>query len=144
MVYARVALPNEKGQKLTGKQLLSVIEKVTIDGATVVSGDFSGYNILDDKAHFIHLTVNHSLGQYSAGNGVHTNGIENFWSMLKRGILGIYHHVSPKYLQRYVDEFCYRYGHRKDSLIFDTLLKQGVLPAGRNAWRMDGGRACTC
>jgi transposase-like protein len=138
-VYARVALPNEKGQKLTGKQLLSVIEKVSINGTTVISDDFAGYKILDDKEHFIHLTVCHSLGWYSAGKGVDTNGIENFWSMLKRGILGIYHHVSPKYLQRYVDEFCYRFGHRGDLQSFDTLLKQGVVAAARDAWRMDSG-----
>jgi hypothetical protein len=46
-VYAQVALPNEKGQKLTGKQLLGVLEKATADGTTVVSDDFSGYKILD-------------------------------------------------------------------------------------------------
>ncbi|MDR1443424.1 MAG: IS1595 family transposase, partial [Treponema sp.] len=84
-VYATVALPNEAGQKLTGKQLLEVIDKVTADGTTVVTDDFSGYNILNKKEKYVHLTVNHSAGQFSAGKGVHTNGIENFWSVLKRG-----------------------------------------------------------
>jgi transposase-like protein len=128
-VYTQVALPNEKGQKLTGKQLLGVPEKVTADGTTVVSDDFSGYKILDKNLPngFVHLTVNHSAGQFSAGNGVHTNGIENFWSMLKRMQYGTYHKISVKYLRRYVDECAFRYGNRKNPQIFDTLLKQAIL-----------------
>jgi hypothetical protein len=89
--YAEVTLPNEKRQKLTGKQLLGVLEKASADGTTVVSDDFSGYNILDKKKKYIHLTVNHSAGQFSAGGGIHTNGIENFWSVLKRGWIRTYH-----------------------------------------------------
>lgn len=46
-------------------------------------------------------------------NGFHTNGIENYWSLLKRGIYGIYHSASPKHLQRYCDEFSFRYNTRK-------------------------------
>jgi hypothetical protein len=46
---------------------------------------------------------------------VHTNTIEGFWSLLKRGISGAHHSVSKKYLQTYLDEFCFRYNHRKDS-----------------------------
>jgi transposase-like protein len=127
-VHAKVMLPNEKGQKLTGKQLLAVLDEACKDGTTVVSDDFSGYNILD-KNHannFIHLSVNHSIGQFSAGGGVHTNGIENFWSVLKRGWIGTYHHWSVKYMQKYVDEFCFRYGNRENPDIFDLLLKQAV------------------
>jgi transposase-like protein len=127
-VYAEVALPNEKGQKLTGKQLLGVLEKATADGTTVVSDDFSGYNILDKNLPngFVHLSVNHSAGQFSAGNGVHTNGIENFWSLLKRGWIGTYHHWSVKYMQRYVDEFSFRYSNRKNPAVFDKVLKQAI------------------
>jgi len=70
-------------------------------------------------AYVPHETINHALF-YSIGD-LHTNGIESFWSLLKRGIMGSYHHVSPKHLQRYVDEYCWRSnGPRKDG--FDTLL----------------------
>jgi hypothetical protein len=95
----------------------------------VATDDFSAYRILDrvNENNFTHVSVNHSLGQYSAGNGIHTNNIENFWSVFKRGIIGIYHHVSVKYLQKYVDEFCYRQNTRKDPLAFDILLGQCVL-----------------
>ena len=54
-----------------------------------------------------HWTVKHSANEYVKGMA-HTNGIESFWSVLKRGLLGTYHHVSVKHLGRYVDEFTFR------------------------------------
>jgi hypothetical protein len=58
-----------------------------------------------------HHTVKHSQHQYVNGR-VHTNTIEGFWSLLKRGIFGIYHFTSKKHLQLYVDEFVFRYNSR--------------------------------
>jgi len=58
-----------------------------------------------------HKFITHSKGQY-VKNDIHTNTIENFWSLLKRGILGIYHHVSEKHLNRYLVEFSFRYNTR--------------------------------
>ena len=55
-----------------------------------------------------HKVVNHGQKEYVNGD-IHVNTIENFWSLLKRGIIGIYHHVSKEHLHRYVDEFSYRY-----------------------------------
>lgn len=95
----------------------------------VMTDDFRGYNFLNktnDKK-FIRFTVNHSIGQFSASNGVHTNGIESFWALLKRGIYGIYHHVSVKYLQIYVNEFCFRQNHRDENEAFRILVRQCVL-----------------
>ena len=128
-VYAQVALPNKKGQKLTGKQLFKILDKVCKDNTTVMTDDFSGYNFLnrENANKYVRLTVNHSSGQFYAGNGIHTNGIESFWSVLKRGIYGTYHHVSVKYLQNYVNEFCFRQNHRKDGNVFDRLVSQCVL-----------------
>lgn len=62
-----------------------------------------------------HRIVNHSGGEYVRGR-VHTNTIENFWSLFKRGYYGIYHVMSRKHLQRYVDEFAYRYNRRKEGI----------------------------
>jgi transposase-like protein len=59
-----------------------------------------------------HKIINHSEGQFKVGTH-HTNGIENYWSLLRRGIYGIYHQVSTKHLQRYCDEFAYRFNSRK-------------------------------
>ena len=55
--------------------------------------------------------MKHALNIYVDGN-VHTNTIENFWSVLKRGLYGIYHQVSDKHVSRYLDEFAARYNTR--------------------------------
>jgi len=128
-VHARVMLPNEEGKKLTGKQLLAVLDDACKKGAIVISDDLSSYKILDKKTakKFIHLTVNHSKGQYSAGGGVDTNGIENFWSILKRMHYGTYHSMSEKHLQSYVNECAFRANHRGDAKEFEELLKQTLI-----------------
>lgn len=70
-----------------------------------------------------HSIVKHGVGQYVDGN-IYTNTIEGFWSLLKRGILGIYHSASRKHLQNYVDEFVFRYNtrHYEESERFNLLL----------------------
>ncbi len=55
----------------------------------------------------MHETVNHSAGEYVRGD-VTMNGIESVFAILKRGLVGVYHHASPKHLERYVDEFAFR------------------------------------
>lgn len=117
-VYAEVALPNKNNQKLTGKQLLTILEKVA-ENNTVMTDEFKGYNILDKDLRCFRQIINHKF-EFSR-DGVHTNSIESFWAVLKRGIHGIYHHVPVKYLQRYIDEFTFRYNFRnKDA--FEILL----------------------
>ena len=69
-----------------------------------MTDNFKSYRGLEG---YIHSTVNHSLGEY-VRDGVHTNGIESFWSLLKRGYYGIYHYMSAKHLHRYVSEFANR------------------------------------
>ncbi|GMO53061.1 MAG: hypothetical protein Pg6C_19180 [Treponemataceae bacterium] len=128
-VYAQVMLPNEEGKKLSGKQLLSVLDEVCKEGTLVISDDFSGYAILDKKTekNYIHVSVNHSLGQFSAGNGIDTNGIESFWSLVKREYIGTHHHYSVKYTQNYIDEMSFRQNNRKNPAVFETLLGQTVI-----------------
>lgn len=57
--------------------------------------------------------VKHSLGEYARAGVFHSNTVENFFSILKRGINGVYHHVSEAHLKRYVTEFDFRYNTRK-------------------------------
>lgn len=76
-------------------------------GAAVVTDEFAGYRGLNAKG-YIHHTVNHSAGEYVRHFCIHTNGIESFWALLKRGHYGIYHYMSPKHLHRYVNEFSFR------------------------------------
>jgi transposase-like protein/transcription elongation factor Elf1 len=71
-----------------------------------------------------HLRINHHDKEWVRGN-VHTNTIEGFWSLVKRGIGGVYHSVSPKYLQSYINEYSFRYNHRKDETpMFKTFLSR--------------------
>lgn len=76
-------------------------------GAAVVTDEFAGYRGLNSKG-YVHHTVNHSAGEYVRHFCIHTNGIESFWALLKRGHYGIYHYMSPKHLHRYVNEFSFR------------------------------------
>jgi hypothetical protein len=64
-----------------------------------------------------HQFVRHSAGEYVRGN-VHTQNIESFWSLLKRGVIGTYHHVSKKYLPLYLNEFQFRFNNRNEADIF--------------------------
>jgi transposase-like protein len=72
---------------------------------------------------FKHKVVKHNEGQYVNGT-THTNTMEGFWSLLKRGVVGIYHSVSNKHLQNYVDEFVFRYNTRNltEDVRFDCML----------------------
>lgn len=76
------------------------------------------------KDGFKHRSVNHGVGHY-VENGIHTNNIEGFWSILKRSLRGTYIHVSPEYLQSYVDEFVFRHNHR-DVAICPLLLERAA------------------
>jgi transposase len=95
-------------------------EQVQI-GSTIYTDRFLSYKILKNQG-YNHEIVNHVDGQYVNGNA-HTNTFEGFWSLLKRGINGVYHSVSEKHLQKYVDKYLFRYNHRKDETpMFITVL----------------------
>lgn len=91
------------------KTIIPIMEDTVKAGSTIYTDEFKGYISLSKN--YNHEFVNHSASEYVSGN-VHTNGIENFWSLLKRGIDGIYHHVSDKHLKRYVNEFTFRFNNR--------------------------------
>ena len=105
----------------TTKVLKPIIDSKIVKGATVYTDEWKSYSILSQD--YDHSIVKHSANQYVDGT-VHTNNIENFWSLMKRGINGIYHHVSDKHLARYVNEYTFRYNNRKmtDGSKFDVCL----------------------
>ncbi|MDE2759315.1 MAG: IS1595 family transposase [Paracoccaceae bacterium] len=88
------------------KTLQGEIEKHVEKGSMVCSDDHKSYIGLK-KLNYNHKTVKHSIGEYVIGN-THTNGIESTWALLKRGVYGTWHHVSPKHLGRYVNEVAFR------------------------------------
>jgi transposase-like protein len=81
-------------------------------GAKVYTDDASAYDGIPNP----HETVKHSVSEYVRG-AVHTNRIESFWAMLRRGHQGTFHKISPKHLQRYVDEFATRHNMREEDTI---------------------------
>jgi transposase-like protein len=89
--------------------LLPIIHETVEQDSTVMTDEYPGYK--DLAAVYTHHTVNHSAKEYVNGMA-HTNGIECFWSHLKRGIDGIYHWVSKGHLQQYVNEFTLRFNTR--------------------------------
>ena len=90
--------------------LKPIISELLQNGSIVITDEWLGYSGLGKD--FNHIVINHRENEYVRG-GFTTNNVENFWSLLKRGIYGIYHQVSPKHLQRYCEEFSYRYNSRK-------------------------------
>ena len=91
----------------TSKTVQGFVVSNVPTGAAVVTDEFAGYRGLNSKG-YIHHTVNHSAGEYVRHYCIHTNGIESFWALLKRGHYGIYHFMSAKHLHRYVNEFAFR------------------------------------
>jgi transposase-like protein len=112
-VRAKV-IPNVKRETLQN-EILSAIEK----GSNVYTDGYPGYDQLSARE-YIHATVNH-VEEYVRGQ-VHTQGIDNFWSLLKRGLIGTYVAVEPFHLERYVDEQAFRYNNRatKDNPLNDA------------------------
>ncbi len=96
------------------------IREYVTGGSRVATDEAQVYSVLE--AFHDHKTVNHAAKEYVRGE-VHTNTLEGYWSMLKRGINGTYIHVSSKHLQKYLWEFEFRYTLRKTPhLMFDRLL----------------------
>jgi transposase-like protein len=101
--------------------LAGFVRNVIDDKVTLVATDENqAYNYLDRD--IPHEAVKHSAGEYVRGE-VHTNNIESFWSLLKRGVVGTYHNVSKQYLPLYLNEFSFRFNNRENPDIFDAILR---------------------
>ena len=98
-------------QNTDGPTLRGFVTSRVAEEATLYTDDHGGYQGLPN-----HESVKHSVSQYVNGQA-HTNGIESFWAMLKRGYYGTYHRMSPKHLGRYVDEFAGRHNVREADTI---------------------------
>ena len=111
----------------TNKQTLQgFVQGNIVKGATIYSDDASAYDGLPN-----HETVKHSVGEY-VRQQVHTNGVESFWAMFKRGQKGVYHKTSKKHLKRYVTEFVGRHNKRP----LDTDDQMGALVQGMEGKRL--------
>ena len=109
------------------KTLQGFVADHAAPGATVYTDDHKGYQGMP----FEHETVKHSISEYVNGMA-HTNGIESFWALLKRGYHGTYHHMSEKHLGRYISEFSGRHNEREA----DTLDQMRSMVANMNGKRL--------
>ena len=114
-------------ERTDGPTLREFVHQRTEPTATVYTDEAAAYNRLNRH----HEAVAHGAGEYVRGQA-HTNGIESFWSMLKRGYVGTYHHFSVKHLDRYVTEFEGRHNRRP----LDTADQMAALAKGADGKRM--------
>ena len=131
VVGAKDRKTNKVRAKVVEKTDAETLQEFVIDvaetGATVYTDDASAYKGIPHD----HESVRHSVGEY-VRDMAHTNGIESFWSMLKRAHKGVYHKMSPKHLQRYVDEFSGRHSIRE----LDTLDQMAHVAQGMAGKRL--------
>lgn len=109
MIQRKGKLTAIKVDDVSGKTLSNEVIKRVKTSASVYTDEWTGYKTL--QLIYDHAIVRHKHQEYVRGV-VHTNTIEGFWSLLKRGIVGIYHFTSSKHLQKYLDEFVFRYNNR--------------------------------
>ena len=98
-------------ERLDGSTLKGFVGDRAAPDAAVYTDEATTYNGLANRA-----SVTHSLGEYVRGQ-IHINGMESFWSMFKRGYVGVYHRMSPEHLVRYVAEFEGRHNNRSRNTI---------------------------
>jgi transposase-like protein len=124
----------ERGGKVIAKkhkrlrfQDLKYTAERSIDFANTIlmTDDFKGYTPFKGIIKK-HETITHSTKKY-ANDNKHTNTIEGFWSLLKRGITGQYHWLSDKWLNQYIQEFCFKYNNRSNANIFALLIEKAVI-----------------
>lgn len=125
-----VGMVERKG-KIKAKPVRNVTQKIlstfirgniNTEKSKVITDQFSGYFHL---SRFVsHDSINHRKA-YVIGD-IHTNNIESFWSLLKRGIIGQYHKVSAHHLKKYIDEFCYRHNHRECENLFEKTITKAL------------------
>ena len=110
-------------KNLKSSTIVPLIKERVLPESMVYTDEFPTYDYLKEHG-FKHKRVHHSSKVWVAGNA-HTNTIEGFWSLLKRGINGVYHAVSQKHLQSYINEYSFRYNHRGDNKpMFKTILER--------------------
>ena len=111
------------GKNRSKEQLHGFIRaNVADECANIYTDEFQSYTGIED-ANTRHATVNHSIHEYVRGD-VHTNTVESAFSLFKRSVVGAFHQISAKHIDRYLDEFEWRFNNRKNPYLFrDTLLR---------------------
>jgi len=98
---------------ITGDTLKGAIREMVDKSATICTDELGGYSGVGEGFAGGHQTVNHGTSQYVGPNGESTNTAESYFALLKRGMVGAFHHVSKQHLPRYCDEFAFRWNGRE-------------------------------
>jgi len=119
----RVRAKKQDKHRLKFKDLRRIVrENIDFERSKLITDEYRGYSPMK---HIIdHETINHQVS-YAIGH-IHTNTIEGFWAIFKRGIVGQYHKVSIRYLNKYLDEFYFRYNHRQNPDVFNLMISRAV------------------
>jgi transposase-like protein len=114
-----------KIERVDGTNLKAAIRKHVDRSATIMTDEWPAYRGIRTEFDGGHKAVNHGQGEYARGDA-HVNTAESFFALLKRGVMGSFHHISKQHLDRYCDEFCFRWDHRKttDSERTDVAIRQ--------------------
>lgn len=113
----------KKVKDVSKKTLTSFVKQNVEKGSQIMTDEWKSYNGLNIL--YGHSVIKHAMGEYVNG-AIHVNTLEGFWSLLKRGVIGQYHYVTPKYLNKYVDEFCFRYNNRDNTNIFNLTIQKSL------------------
>jgi transposase-like protein len=98
---------------VTGRTLKAAIRQNVSAKSTIMTDEFLSYKGIGRGFEGGHLLVNHGAGEYARDDGASTNTAESYFALLKRGIVGSFHSVSKQHLNRYCDEFSYRWSTRE-------------------------------
>ena len=109
-------------ERITSQSILNFVNEAVSNKVSLLATDsWPGYGHYLKKVS--HATVDHHAHQYVVG-AVHTNAIEGFWSILKRGVVGTFHKVGANYMPLYVAQFEFRYNNRENADIFGAAIAQ--------------------
>ena len=115
-------------QRPDAPTLHGFIKETTVKGARIMTDEAKGYNNISPHLG-AHSTVNHSKEEWTRKDPwvealVHTNTVEGVFSLFKRSVVGAYHHLSAKHMDRYLDEFEFRFNNRKNPFLFRDALRK--------------------
>lgn len=121
-ILKAIVVPDTKAASLQ-----PVVKHIVEKGSILVTDEWNGYAGMNK--HYDHHVVDHTRKNYVDDQGFTTNPIEGFWSHLKRAVIGVWHYVSKKHLQRYVDEIVFKYNFRMAN--FGEMLQEILSKCGR-------------
>ena len=120
-----VKITHANNEPLTSEYLQKIVKtSVEINNSTLITDQYPGYSKMNTLLN--HKQINHKE-TFSNLYGIHTNTIEGFWAILKRGIISQFHWISKKWLQYYLNEFCFKYNYRKEKSMFKILIIKCLL-----------------